>query len=285
MVSDATPVENLIATRDMGPEIGIWLGSANRGGEISFGEADPLRYTGDLTYIDLPPDAVYWSVPVRSILIDRKSPPPSTAPTPGPVVPGKEAVPAPAPPEPTPAPKPPPPPPTISSTRDPKKSKRPPQQQTAIIFDTSSDLILLPPSIAFKTHKLLHNFLFGWYSGYSYFSGTYTVSCSLDTDLWVDLGSTLLDGGVSGIAGGPPPGPGQEESRGLPKRWFKIAAKDIVRGRVPVFGVFNVCFSGIQASNSEDDDWVFGTNWFLGNYMTFDHLKRRVGIAASQRAV
>ncbi|KAK3842613.1 MAG: aspartic peptidase domain-containing protein [Linnemannia gamsii] len=282
-----TPVENLIATSEMSPEIGIWLGPTNRGGEISFGEADPLRYTGVLTYIDLSLDAVYWSVPVSSMLIDRKPPSP---PPPAPAATSAPGGATPTSPKPTSIPihKPPPPPPpkpTISAVRDPKKSKRPPQQQTSIIFDTSSDLILLPPNIAFKTHQFIHNFLFGWYSGYSYIAGAYTVSCSLDTDLWVYLGPKIQDGGVAGIAGGPVPGPGEEEAKGLPKRWFKIAAKDIVKGRVPVFGAFNVCYSGIQASKSEDDDWVFGTNWFLGNYMTFDHLRRRVGIATSQRPV
>ncbi|KAG0070792.1 hypothetical protein BGZ89_012461 [Linnemannia elongata] len=274
---DATPVENLIATSDMKSEIGVWLGSRNTGGELSFGKADPLRYTGEITYIDLTPEAVYWSVPVRSILINRKPPPPP--PLQAPPKPGQPLTPTPAPAQPAKST----PPPVVSAKRDPKKSKKP-NQQPSIIFDTSSDLILLPPNIAFKTHQYLHNFLFGWYSGYSYLSGAYTVSCSLDTDLWVDLGPAIPDVvGTSGIAGGPPPGPGEEELKGVKKRWFKIEAKDIVRGRVPVFGAFGVCFSGVQASQSEDDDWVFGTNWFMGNYMVFDHLKRRVGIAVSQR--
>ncbi|KAG9062082.1 hypothetical protein KI688_006806 [Linnemannia hyalina] len=274
---DATPVENLIATSDMKSEIGVWLGSRDSGGELSFGEPDPLRYIGEMTYIDLPPEAVYWSVPVRSILINRK---PSPSPPPPPA-PGQPFTPAPALAQPV---KPTPPPPIVSATRDPKKSKKPPHQQPSIIFDTSSDLILLPPTIAFKTHQYLHNFLFGWYSGYSYISGAYTVPCSLDTNLWVDLGPVIPDVvGSSGIAGGPPPGSGEEELKGVEKRWFKIEAKDIVRGKVPVLGVLGVCFSGVQASQSEDDDWVFGTNWFMGNYMVFDHLKRRVGIATSQR--
>ncbi|KAF9538024.1 hypothetical protein EC957_007368 [Mortierella hygrophila] len=276
---NATPVENLIATSDMKSEIGVWLGSRDSGGELSFGEADPLRYTGEMTYIDLPPEAVYWSVPVRSILINRKPPPPP--PPPAPPKPGQPSTTAPPPAQPV---KPTPPSPIVSATRDPKKSKKPPHQRPSIIFDTSSDLILLPPTIAFKTHQYLHNFLFGWYSGYSYLSGAYTVPCSLDTDLWVDLGPVIpVVVGSSGIAGGPPPGPGEEELKGVEKRWFKIEAKDIVRGKVPVFGVLGVCFSGVQASQSEDDDWVFGTNWFMGNYMVFDHLKRRVGIATSQR--
>lgn len=235
-----------------------------------------------MTYIDLPPEAVYWSVPVLSILINSKPPPPP--PPPAPPKPGQPSTPAPASAQPAQPVKPTPPPLVVSAARDPKKSKKPPHQQPSIIFDTSSDLILLPPSIAFKTHQYLHNFLFGWYSGYSYISGAYTVSCSLNTDLWVDLGPAIPDVvGSSGIAGGAPPGPGEEELKGVEKRWFKIEAKDIVRERVPVFGAFGVCFSGVQASQSEDDDWVFGTNWFTGNYMVFDHLKRRVGIATSQR--
>ncbi|KAF9087731.1 hypothetical protein BGX29_000694 [Mortierella sp. GBA35] len=101
-------------------------------------------------------------------------------------------------------------PPTVSAARDPQKSKRPPQQQTIIIFDTSSDLILLPPNIAYRTHQYIHNFLFGFYSGYSYLLGVYTVSCSLDTDVWIDIGPTIPDGGVPGLAGGIPPGPEEE---------------------------------------------------------------------------
>lgn len=180
-------------------------------------------------------------------------------------------------------PKPIPPQPVVQAARDPKKSKKPTQQPS--IIDTSSDLFLLPPTIAFHTHQYLHDFLFGWYSGYNYFAGVYTVPCSLSTDLYVDLGPTVPDTvGTSGIPGGPPLLPDDEESKGQERRWFKIAAQDIVRGRVPLFGVFGVCFSGVQASRNDDDDWVFGTNWFLGNYMVFDHLKRRVGIATSQRS-
>ena len=85
----------------------------------------------------------------------------------------------------------------------------------------------------------------GWYSGYSYLSGAYTVSCSLDTDLWVDLGPAIPDVvGTPGITGGPPPVAGEEDLKEVEERWFKIEAKDIVRGRVLVFETFGVCFSG-----------------------------------------
>ncbi|KAF9432342.1 hypothetical protein BGZ76_010946 [Entomortierella beljakovae] len=38
-----------------------------------------------------------------------------------------------------------------------------------------------------------------------------------------------------------------------------------------------------RATESNDDDWLFGNPWFVNNYMTLDHKNRQVGIAPSVR--
>ena len=61
---------------------------------------------------------------------------------------------------------------------------------------------------------------------------------------------------------------------------FRISGRDLVRERVPVLGtLFNICYSGVQASRTDEDDWVFGNIWFMNNYMTLDHRHRQIGIA------
>lgn len=75
-----------------------------------------------------------------------------------------------------------------------------------VIFDTSSNVILVPPRVAQTVHQKIHNFMFGWYSGYSIFAGAYTVSCSLKTDpafdIWVELGATATKADTSPTQGG-----------------------------------------------------------------------------------
>jgi hypothetical protein len=158
-----------------------------------------------------------------------------------------------------------------------------------IIFDTSSNLILLPPRVAAATHRYIHNWFFGLYSGYSFFSGSYTIPCTLNTDVYFDIGPRLssspayssrrtgsIRNNDNSTTTGNPSFPSQYK--------FKVAGKDLVRERVPVIGgIFNLCFSGIQASKNDEDDWVFGNIWFLSNYMTLNHRDRKMGIAPTVR--
>ncbi|KAG9327173.1 hypothetical protein KVV02_000889, partial [Mortierella alpina] len=238
-----TPVENLIAAKGMRPEVGIWLGSGNQGGEVVFGGRDPARFSGNISYFDVPTGAAYWSVPVNSVAVE-----------PEPIPAGNKSS--------TPVKKP-TPPVKRENARANLKSKQP-----KVIFDTSTNLILLPPRIALKTHQFLHDFFFGLYSGYDIFAAAYTVPCNLKSDVWIELGSTA----VSKL-----PGEGAKNST---VARFRISGADIVRERLPLIGsLFNVCFSAIQASKSDEDDWVLGNVWFMNNYVTLDHKNRQVGIA------
>jgi hypothetical protein len=178
--------------------------------------------------------------------------------------------------------------------------------QPKVIFDTSANLILLPPRVALATHQYIHNWFFGWYSGYSYLSGAYTIACDHKADVWIELGnpagkprgilvdqalplrhksdngsSSKDDDNLTGTNNGNVNGDG---SGGLGTNRFKIAGTDLVRERVPVIGfLFNLCYSGIQASKSDEDDWVLGNIFFMNNYVTLDHLNRQVGIATAVR--
>ncbi|KAG0084687.1 hypothetical protein BGZ93_004744 [Podila epicladia] len=294
------PIDNLIEQAGMNPEIGIWLGSGNQGGEIVFGGEDNSRYHGQLTYYDVPVGSLYWSVPVHSLLV---VPPPPPPPPPKPAVPskapGKTATTTAAAITITSVAPPPPPVPTSARTLPPPA---PPLQVNGrigsgtkldmpnIIFDTSSNIILLPPRVAAATHRYIHNWFFGLYSGYSVFSGSYTIPCNLKTDIYFDIGARIPNTPAS--ATHPTSSiPSINNSTtttdkpSIPPQYkFKVTGKDLVRERVPVIGgIFNLCYSGIQASKSDEDDWVFGNIWFLGNYMTLNHRDRKMGIAPTVR--
>ncbi|KAF9335393.1 hypothetical protein BG006_000180 [Podila minutissima] len=282
----------------MKPEIGIWLGSGSQGGEIVFGGKDSSRYHGELTYYDVPAGSVYWSVPVHSLLV---VPPPLPPPPPKPAVPSKEPGKAatttttantstdpPPPPAPTSARTlPPPAPPLQVNGRIGSGTKL---DMPNIIFDTSSNIILLPPRVAAATHRYIHNWFFGLYSGYSFFSASYTIPCNLKTDVYFDIGPRIPNTPASATrhTSSTPSNNNSTTTTGnpsIPPQYkFKVAGKDLVRERVPVIGgIFNLCFSGIQASKSDEDDWVIGNIWFLGNYMTLNHRDRKLGIAPTIR--
>lgn len=289
-IGDSTPVHNLINANAMRSEVGVWLGSGNQGGELTFGGQDRARYTGSLSYYQVPAGSAYWSTPIHSLtVITDKS------------IEFKDKAP---------------------------RNKRTVDQVDSrvgtgtgisvpnVIFDTSTNIILVPPRVAYRTHQLIHDYFFGWYSGYSYFSGLYTVSCDLSKiDIWFDLGpqataaagpAPALDTVVSSQDGASETTPtsstatnnedtpqfSAQSSASFTKgnitttgEWtstnkFRVRGQDLVRERVPVIGgVFNLCFSGIQASKNDEDDWVFGNIWFMNNYMTLDHRRRLTGIA------
>ncbi|KAG9064848.1 hypothetical protein KI688_003109 [Linnemannia hyalina] len=283
---DPTPVDNLINANAMRSEVGVWFGSGNQGGELTFGGQDRARYTGSLSYYQVPAGSAYWSTPIHSLtVINDKS------------IEFKDKIP---------------------------RNKRSVDQVNSrvgtgtgisvpnVIFDTSTNIILVPPRVAYRTHQLIHDYFWGWYSGYSYISGLYTVSCDMSQiDLWFDLGPQAAnptpapeivvasqDGAASGTT--PAASPTSEDfpqgstqsSTSFTKgnittagEWtstnkFRVRGQDLVRERVPVIGgIFNLCFSGIQASKNDEDDWVFGNIWFMNNYMTLDHRRRLIGIA------
>ncbi|OAQ23537.1 acid protease [Linnemannia elongata AG-77] len=283
---DPTPVDNLINANAMRSEVGVWLGSGNQGGELTFGGQDRARYTGSLSYYQVPAGSAYWSTPIHSLtVVTDKS------------IEFKDKVP---------------------------RNKRTIDQVDSrvgtgtgisvpnVIFDTSTNIILVPPRVAYRTHQLIHDYFFGWYSGYSYFSGLYTVSCDLSKiDLWFDLGpqaASPIPGSdtvvssqddasgtttpLSTITNENTPQVSAQSSASFTKgnittngEWtstnkFRVRGQDLVRERVPVIGgIFNLCFSGIQASKNDEDDWVFGNIWFMNNYMTLDHRRRLIGIA------
>ncbi|KAG0040094.1 hypothetical protein BGZ82_005146 [Podila clonocystis] len=292
VIGGPVPTDNLIEQAGMKPEIGIWLGSGNQGGEFVFGGKDSSRYQGELTYYDVPTGSIYWSVPVHSLIV---VPPPPPPPKPeSPKAPGKSATitttttttttTTPPPPVPTSARTlPPPAPPLQVNGRIGSGTKL---DMPNIIFDTSSNLILLPPRVAAATHRYIHNWFFGVYSGYSFFSGSYTIPCTLNTDVYFDIGPRTPSTTTSAThhVKSTPSTDNSTTTTGSPsippQYKFKVAGKDLVRERVPVIGgIFNLCFSGIQASKNDEDDWVFGNIWFLGNYMTLNHRDRKMGIA------
>ncbi|KAF9353000.1 hypothetical protein BGX26_009229 [Mortierella sp. AD094] len=226
---DATPIENLIATKGMKSEVGIWLGAGKQGGELAFGDHDPARFKGELMYFSLPEKAVYWSLPVMSIGVSQPAPLPSAGSKSAdiesqtPTTTSSDSSISNASSDST----------TSSTTTTTTTStptatpsmqinamNGPNSKQPNIIFDTSSNLILVPPRIAAGIHRYIHNFLFGYYSGYSIFAGAYTVSCNLNTDVWVELGPSIEStlGNNVNTTDSPTVSP--------PKR-FKIAAQDI----------------------------------------------------------
>lgn len=227
--------------------MGVWLGSDNQNGEFTFGGSDPARFRGNLTYFDVPSRAVYWAMPVMSIAVEDIARLPKQ----------DDAGPIPS--------------NTSMSYKQIMAQTGPGSKQASVIFDTSSNLILLPPRVTTKLHQYIHNSFFGLYSGYNIFAGLYTVPCNLNKDIWIELGSG--DTNRSGTQGN------KTADR------FKVSARDVVRERASgIDGLFNVCLSGIQASKSNDDDWILGNIWFKNNYMTLDHKNRRVGIASAVRS-
>ncbi|KAF9942163.1 hypothetical protein BGZ67_002799 [Mortierella alpina] len=276
---DATPVENLVYAHSMLPEVGIWLGVGNEGGELIFGGRDRARYIGEISYFDLPQASPYWSTAVQSIAVVTN-----------PVV----------------------------SNPDPKRQQGQQQEQRRkqtvtsipardgqgtgsslpnVIFDTSTNLIVLPPRVARKVHQAIHHSFFGLYTGYNIFTNTYTVPCDLvekETAVWIELGPASIHRSVDEVAKSTNETSEPQEGSADPELMtmmmgkegssanhrFRILGRDIVRERVAVIGgLFNTCHSGIQESKSDEDDWVLGNIWFMNNYMTLDHKNRQVGIA------
>ncbi|KAF9116245.1 hypothetical protein BGX27_004096 [Mortierella sp. AM989] len=283
---DPTPIENLIKAGSMRSEVGVWLGAGNQGGELIFGGRDRGRYYGDMRYYDVPKGSAYWSTSVESITVVSNKLKEGS---------GQRVL--------------------LRNQIDAKVAGS--VSSPKVIFDTSTNIILLPPRVARDVHRYIHDYFFGFYSGYSLIYGTYTVPCSLadmDTDIWVDLGPSVpraVDVALNTTARGPltqsptskpgnkilptpVPGPGNkyvamaadqrtilgtEKSKTQNTR-FRISGRDLVRERLPIFGSLqNICFSGIQASKSDEDDWVFGNIWFMNNYMTLDHQHRQIGVA------
>ncbi|KAG0338909.1 hypothetical protein BG004_007036 [Podila humilis] len=329
---DPTPIDNLIQSGDMKSEASFFYEHGdrdlNQGGELTFGSQDKSRYIGSLSYFNVPKGSVYWSTPVHAMIIVTRTPEVSQSGT------GIK---------------------TEAHTIQSRIGTGTGLSKPNVIFDTSSNILLVPPRVALEVHRKIHNSVFGLYSGYSMFSGAYTVPCSLVDkdvlfDIWVDFGPTVKKAdnkptttvaaaamrdttteasqaeqdpaeGIEKEESGKPtkrrqdqtplqltttsPVPvlrPQAQEKPFPRsgrpattaeqpepefgtnRRFRISGKDIVRERIPVLGsVFDACHSGIQASKTDDDDWVFGNAWFLNNYMTLDHVNLQIGIAPSLR--
>ncbi|KAF9382528.1 hypothetical protein CPC16_009303 [Podila verticillata] len=277
--------------------VGVWLGSGDQGGELIFGGRDRARFAGDVSYFDVPDGSVYWSTPVRSLTVVIQEPDMDQGGKTGKINVKTHVVPS-------------------------RVGFGTGLSMPNVIFDTSSNVILVPPRVAQTVHQKIHNFMFGWYSGYSVFAGAYTVSCSLKTDpafdIWVELGATVTKADTTPTQGGTsayteslnnsttapmapprkdmprtgetlPPSPTpmptpllEEPEPSSTNHRFRISGKDLVRERVPFFGsIFNTCYSGIQPSKTDDDDWVFGNIWFMNNYVVLDHFNRQIGFAAS----
>ncbi|KAG0012975.1 hypothetical protein BGZ81_001287, partial [Podila clonocystis] len=311
---DPTPIDNLIQSGAMESEVGVWMGSGTQGGELIFGGRDRSRYTGDMSYFNVPEGSVYWSTPVQALNIVIREAEKDQGGRTGKIKARTYEVPS-----------------RIGFGTG--------LSMPNVIFDTSSNVILVPPRVALTVHQKIHNYMLGWYSGYSIFAGAYTVSCSLlnepSFDIWIDFGPTAAkadpttrrgcvkaafvepdgDSELFGdnstttvtptapvtkgtpteerqtplqppssqtVSSPTPPTPTEDPEPSSTNRRFRIAGKDLVRERVPVLGsIFNICYSGIQSSKTDDDDWVFGNTWFMNNYMTLDHLNRQIGVAAS----
>ncbi|KAF9211490.1 hypothetical protein BGZ59_007990 [Podila verticillata] len=277
--------------------VGVWLGSGDQGGELIFGGRDRARFAGDVSYFDVPDGSVYWSTPVHSLTVVIQEPDMDQGGKTGKINVKTHVVPS-------------------------RVGFGTGLSMPNVIFDTSSNVILVPPRVAQTVHQKIHNFMFGWYSGNSVFAGAYTVSCSLKTDpafdIWVELGATVTKADTTPTQGGTsayteslnnsttapmapprkdmprtgetlPPSPTpmptpllEEPEPSSTNRRFRISGKDLVRERVPFFGsIFNTCYSGIQPSKTDDDDWVFGNIWFMNNYVVLDHFNRQIGFAAS----
>ncbi|KAK3837926.1 MAG: aspartic peptidase domain-containing protein [Linnemannia elongata] len=189
---DSTPVHNLINANAMRSEVGVWLGSGNQGGELTFGGQDRARYFSGLYTV---------SCDLSKIDIWFDLGPQATA----------AAGPAPA-------------LDTVVSSQD-GASETTPTSSTATNNEDTPQ--------------------FSAQSSASFTKGNITT-----TGEWTSTNK------------------------------FRVRGQDLVRERVPVIGgVFNLCFSGIQASKNDEDDWVFGNIWFMNNYMTLDHRRRLTGIA------
>lgn len=278
----------------------MWLDSEGQGGELIFGGRDRDRIAGDVSYFNVPEGSVYWSTPVHSLTVVIEEPEMDQGGKTGKIEAKPYVVPS-----------------RIGFGTG--------LSMPNVIFDTSSNVILVPPRVAQTVHQKINNYIFGWYSGYNIFAGAYTVSCSLKTDpafdIWVELGATATKAGTIPTQGSmsayaeppnnnstiapkaPPPkdmsGTGQtplppsptptptpplreEPEYSSTNRRFRISGKDLVRERVPFFGsIFDTCYSGIQPSKTDDDDWVFGNVWFMNNYVVLDHFNRQIGFAAS----
>ncbi|KAF9580242.1 hypothetical protein BGW38_003189, partial [Lunasporangiospora selenospora] len=240
--------------------IGVWMGTGHQGGELTFGGRDPARFKGELEYFSVPQGSAYWSTPVRSITVITQEV--VTNKTEAPIHPKK-----------------------ISHQIDSRVGSGTGVSVPSAIFDTSTDIILLPPRVAHKVHQYIHNFFFGLYTGYSYLSNSYTVPCNLDNvEIWVELGPSVERSGstTSNITGASYATfeRANTTGSGYGNNKFLIRGRDLVREHVPVVGgLFGVCFSGIQASKTDEDDWVFGNIWFMNNYMTLNHAHRQIGIA------
>ncbi|KAF9285454.1 hypothetical protein BGZ68_003839 [Mortierella alpina] len=274
---DATPVENLIYAHAMLSEVGVWLGVGNQGGELIFGGRDRARYIGEISYFDLPQASSYWSTAVQSIAVVTNSAASNPDSAKEPKQRGK---------------------PTVTSINA-RVGQGTGTSLPNVIFDTSTNLIVLPPRVARKVHQAIHHSFFGLYTGYNIFTRTYTVPCDLiekETAVWIELGPTSLPRSVDEVAkttsdnddedNSEPKGSTDSERKMMRKNAsstnnrFRILGRDIVRERVAVIGgLFNTCHSGIQESKSDEDDWVLGNIWFMNNYMTLDHKNRQVGIA------
>jgi hypothetical protein len=281
----------------MSSEVGIWLGPGIQGGELTFGGRDSARYTGDLTYYNVPLHSAYWSTPVYSVTVTTEK--------------------------------------TEIKDKIPLIKRKINQIESRIgsgtgiskpnvIFDTSTNIILVPPRVAQNVHRLIND---RWFAGYDHFSGLYTVPCDLPkTDLWFDLGPVAVnpdgptlppenvadsdnsddDDSSSGSSSTTSTSTStsttststddfsaifhnnnNNNKTGIswtPTNKFKVRGQDLVRERVPIIGgILNICFSGIQPSHNNEDDWVFGNIWFMNNYMTLDHRRRLIGVAPSVR--
>lgn len=256
-------------------QVGVWLGVGNQGGELIFGGRDRARYIGEISYFDLPQASSYWSTAVQSIAVVTTSAASNPDPVKEPKQRGK---------------------PTVTSINA-RVGQGTGTSLPNVIFDTSTNLIVLPPRVARKVHQAIHHSFFGLYTGYNIFTRTYTVPCDLiekETAVWIELGPTSLPRSVDEVAkttsddDSEPKGNMENPEKTTMMRKnasstnnrFRILGRDIVRERVAVIGgLFNTCHSGIQESKSDEDDWVLGNIWFMNNYMTLDHKNRQVGIA------
>ncbi|KAF9100482.1 hypothetical protein BGX29_006531 [Mortierella sp. GBA35] len=310
---DPTPVENLIRVTGMRLEVGVWLGRSNHGGELTFGGQDASCYQGnDLAYYNVPAGSAYWSAPIHSLTIvteksiqlnpsnnDTKQPQsqPQTPQTP-----------------------------QTKRTIDQVDSRMGSGTRISVpnvIFDTSTNIIPVPPRVAERTHRLIHDSFFGLYSGLPilteillllllpppsptpslklqdhlnnhhqqkphlpplshHYPSTqppapaYPEPQFIEGEFIEGEFRSTSDGDINASFAGAPTSGGKWTSA----KKFKVRGQGLVRERVPVIGgIFNLCFSGIQTSKNDEDDWVFGNISFMNNYMTLDHRRRPIGIA------
>jgi hypothetical protein len=67
-----TLLERLASTGSLGNNhlFSVSLGDTNTGGEISFGQLDPTKYTGDISYVPLKPTG-YWEIEMSSVQLGK----------------------------------------------------------------------------------------------------------------------------------------------------------------------------------------------------------------------